>query len=127
LCAQPLWAEESGFHTYAWTTLRSDKVLGQRQLYGSSATAAAGIGLQYTYGNLSSLLSLNIDSEDHVTLDGSYLEYSVGIATFGIGAVDRNWSFSPRTSLILPKNAGPITSAYMKLEADGAPASPWLS
>ena len=39
--------------------------------------------------------------------------YSVGF-DFGIGKINRNWSFSPNTSLILSQNARPTSSIYFK-------------
>ena len=59
---------------------------------------------------------MNYDGYNNFTLDGSYLQYTQGIATYGCGAVDRHWSFSENTSLILSHNARPSKSIYLKLE-----------
>ncbi|MDA8645407.1 capsule assembly Wzi family protein, partial [Amylibacter sp.] len=66
--------------------------------------------------NSSSQLSLNYSGDEKYTLDGSYFQYIKGIATYGVGAVDRHWSFSNNTSLILSNNARPSKSIYLKLE-----------
>jgi hypothetical protein len=125
--ASTVHAQEGVLSTDAWLVLRSDKVLGQRERFGTLSETAAGVGVGYSLSNMSSRLVLNFDDENDLTLDGSFIQYTAGIATFGAGAVDRHWSYSPRTSLILSSNARPSASVYMKLDADEAPRARFLS
>ena len=74
-----------------------------------------GFDLKYNTNKSKSQLALIYD-RNNFTLDGSYFQYTSGIATYGIGAVDRHWSFSDKTSLILSNNARPSESMYIKLE-----------
>jgi hypothetical protein len=47
--------------------------------------------------------------------DKSYIQYNKGIFTLGFGSKDRNWSFSPNTSLILSSNARPTKAIYLSI------------
>ena len=76
----------------------------------------AKFDLKYKLKNLSSKLAFDHNRHNNFTFDGSYLQYTKGIATYGIGTVNRHWSFSDNTSLILSNNARPSESIYLKLE-----------
>ncbi|MDA8760462.1 capsule assembly Wzi family protein [Amylibacter sp.] len=72
--------------------------------------------IKHDTANSTSQLALNHDGHNNLTFDGSYFQYTRGIATYGVGSVDRHWSFSDNTSLILSNNARPSESIYLKLE-----------
>jgi hypothetical protein len=61
-------------------------------------------------------LSLNFDDHDKLSFDNSYVNYEKGIANLNIGKVDRIWSFSKKTSLILSSNSRPLKALSLKLE-----------
>jgi len=72
--------------------------------------------LEYLNRNLSSKLSLNFDDHDKLNYDGSYLNYKKGIANLSIGKVDRIWSFSKKSSLILSSNSRPLEAISINLK-----------
>ena len=72
--------------------------------------------LEYSKRNLSSQLSLNFDDQDKLNFDDSYVNYEKGIANLSIGKVDRIWSFSEKSSLILSSNSRPLEALSLKLE-----------
>ena len=74
---------------------------------------------KHTY--FKSNISLNFNSENQLTFDQSYVEYKNNNKIFGIGKFDRNWSFSPNTSLILSTNARPTDSIYFTINNKEGP------
>ena len=63
---------------------------------------------------LSSKLSFNFNDHDKLSFDNSYINYEKGIANLSIGKVDRIWSFSKKSSLILSSNSRPLRSSFSK-------------
>jgi hypothetical protein len=61
-------------------------------------------------------LSLNFDDHDKLSFDNSYVNYKKGIANLNIGKVDRIWSFSKKSSLILSSNSRPLEALSLQLE-----------
>ena len=90
--------------------------MGLKNGLKSSDKGIAKLNIKYDLDNLSSQLAFNYDGYDKSTFDRSYLQYTKGIATYGVGAIDRHWSFSDKTSLILSHNARPTKSIYLKLK-----------
>jgi hypothetical protein len=82
----------------------------------SSDKSVTKFNLMYNFDNLSSQLSFNHDGYNKFTFDGSYLQYTYGMLTYGVGAIERHWSFSNNSSLILSHNARPHNSIYLKLK-----------
>ena len=66
--------------------------------------------------SLSSQLSVNFDDHDKLSFDNSYVNYEKGIANLSIGKVDRIWSFSEKSSLILSSNSRTLEALSLKLE-----------
>lgn len=94
----------------------SEGFLGLQNGLKSSDRGISKFNIKYDTDNSASQLALNFDGYSSFNHDGSYFQYSSGIATFGLGAVGRHWSFSDNTSLILTHNARPTKSIYLKLE-----------
>ena len=90
--------------------------LGLQNGLRSSDRGISKFNIKYDTDNLASQLALNFDGYSSFNHDGSYFQYSSGIATYGLGAVGRHWSFSDNTSLILTHNARPTKSIYLKPE-----------
>jgi hypothetical protein len=95
-------------------SFNSERFLGLQNNLRSSEKSLATIDVRFKLDNLSSQLALNYDGYNF-NFDRSYLQYTGGIITFGLGAIDRHWSFSNKTSLILSNNARPSKSIYLKL------------
>lgn len=111
---QPIFAQNQPLQIDTNITLHSKKFLGLQNKMRPSSKGSAKINIRHNSNNFSSQLSFGY--EDKFTLDGSYLQYNGGKATFGLGSVDRHWSFSKNTSLILSHNARPSKSIYLKLK-----------
>jgi hypothetical protein len=75
---------------------------------------ANSVGFQYVKGfnNFNTKIAISSNANQKMIFDKSYIELKSTNKRLGIGKVDRNWSFSPETSLILSKNARPANSIY---------------
>jgi hypothetical protein len=80
----------------------------------STLTNSFSLQVKAKKKNISSNFTLNALDENKIIFDQSYIEYNYKKTTFGIGKIDRHWSFSPRTSLILSNNTRPGDSIYVK-------------
>ncbi len=113
---QPIFAQTQSVQIKTDLAFFSEEFLGVKNKRRYSNKGITKLDLKYDRKNLSSQLSLNYNGDEKYTLDGSYLQYTAGIMTLGVGKVDRHWSFSDNTSLILSNNARPSESIYLKLE-----------
>ena len=108
-------------------SLGGGDVLNSRQIYGTDNGAAVRGSYAQSLGQFDVGLNLAVeDSAQTFNADGSYVNLNFGDWVLGAGAVDRNWSFSPNTSLILSANARPVPTGYIR-KALGQSASPLLS
>ena len=112
----PVFAQMQSFRISTFLAYHSKHILDLENSLGSSGKGISKFNIKYDTVNSASQLALNYDRYNSFTLDGSYLQYTKGIATFGVGKVDRHWSFSDNTSLILSNNARPSESFYLKLK-----------
>ena len=113
---QPIYAQSQAFRMSTFLAYHSENILGLKNNLSSSDEGISKFNIKYNIANLESQLALKYDGYNKFTLDGTYLQYNTGIATYGVGAVDRHWSFSKNTSLILSHNARPSKAIYLKLE-----------
>ena len=116
LNTQPVFSQTQSIQIKTDLAYSSKSFLGVKNKHRDSNKNIAKLDLIYVNKNLTSQLSLNYNQNNTYTLDGSYLQYTSGIITFGVGSIGRNWSFSDNTSLILSQNARPTQSIYLKLE-----------
>jgi hypothetical protein len=112
---QPVHAEPQSVQIKTDLAFFSEKFLGVIDRHRYSNNGKLKLDVKYDTNISSSQITLNYDEYNKFTLDNSYLQYTSGIATFGVGIVNRHWSFSDKTSLILSHNARPIKSIYLKL------------
>jgi hypothetical protein len=113
---QPIFAQTNPPKIKTDLSYYSERFLGVVNKHRYSNKGIIKFDLKYDQKNSSSQLSLNYSKDGKYTLDGSYLQYTSGIITFGVGSIDRRWSFSNNTSLILSHNARPTQSVYLKLK-----------
>jgi hypothetical protein len=113
---QTLFAQNQTLQTDTTLAFHSERFLSPLNGLRTSNKGMTKFNIKYDLDNLSSKLSLHYDGYKKFTLDGSYLQYTKKIATFGVGAIDRHWSFSDNSSLILSHNARPSKSIFLKLE-----------
>ena len=112
----PIFAQKHKLRVSTFLAYNSGHSLDLENSIRSSNKIISKFNIKYDTVNSASQLALNYDGYNNFTFDGSYLQYTKGIATYGVGKVDRHWSFSDKTSLILSNNARPSESIYLKLE-----------
>ena len=104
--------------------------LGERQSHGVRGDAWALGSHEASFGNIDLSLNLSVDGGDGmVSASGSYISTRTGNWVMGLGAVDRHWSFSPHTSLVLSRNAQPLPSIFLRTDQAIAfthPALAWI-
>ena len=113
---QPIFAQDQTLRLSTFFVYHSGHFLDLKNSLRSSNKIISKFNIQYDTVNSASRLAFNFDGHNNFNFDGSYLQYTKGIATYGVGTVNRHWSFSNNTSLILSNNARPTDSIYLKLE-----------
>ena len=102
-----LFAQNGNLKMSVGTSFNSKNTLGFYNNVRAQNKSNINFNLEFSKRRLSSLLSLNFDDHDRLNFDNSYVNYKKGIANLSIGKVDRIWSFSKRSSLILSSNSRP--------------------
>ena len=113
---QPLFSQNDTLNMRLGTAFNSGNILGVYNNLRTHNKGNVNFNLEYSKRNLSSQLSLNFDDHDKLNFDNSYVNYKKGIANLSIGKVDRIWSFSEKSSLILSSNSRPLEALSLKLE-----------
>ena len=113
---QPIYAQTQSVQIKTNLAFFSERFLDVKNGIRYSDKSISKFNIKFNIANSVSQLALNYDGYNNFTFDRSYFQYTKGIITFGVGKVDRNWSFSDHTSLILSNNARPSDSIYLKLE-----------
>ena len=106
----------------------SGNFLGRVETSNSGGWAEGKI----TYDALSEDFGLGIHAKvagggGGLRLDGSYVERQMGEWTYGLGAVERQWSPSRHSSMILSTNARPFPAAYVEKRAFSTLDAPLLA
>lgn len=106
----------------------SEPFLGQREFLGWSEQGVGRLSHFRETGQfgLGLVLSAEPDGEG-LRIDGSYLERRFGNWALGVGAIERHWSPSAYSSLILSKNARPVPSVYLAKRTPSAFETPLLA
>ena len=97
----------------AWVNADTSKSLSHNLTQISPYKGISGIQKKTKFDNFTINTALNLDKTQKLTFDHSYIEYKNKNKTIGIGKINRHWSFSPFTSLILSSNAPPSNSFYL--------------
>jgi hypothetical protein len=116
LNTQPVFSQDTDLKMSVGTSLNSNKTLGFYNNLRVQNKSNLNFNLEYSKRSLSSQLSLNFDDHDKFNFDNSYVNYEKGIANLSIGKVERSWSFSERSSLILSSNSRPLEAISINLE-----------
>ena len=116
LNTQPLFSQSNSLNMSLGTAFNSRNIFGVYNNLRSQDKSNVDFNLEYSKRSLSSQLSLNFYDHDKISFDNSYVNYKKGIANLNIGKVDRIWSFSKKSSLILSSNARPLEALYLNLE-----------
>jgi hypothetical protein len=114
--AQPLFSQNDNLNMSVSTVFNSGNVLGVYNNLRTQNKSNVNFNLEYSKRSLSSQFSLNFYDHDKHSFDNSYVNYEKGIANFSIGKVDRIWSFSKKSSLIISSNSKPLEAFSLKLK-----------
>ncbi|MDC0121914.1 capsule assembly Wzi family protein [Amylibacter sp.] len=116
LITQPLFAQDANLKMSVGASINSKNTLGFYNNLRAQNKSNINLNLEYSKRSLSSQLSLNFDEYDKLSFDNSYVNYEKGIANLSIGKVDRIWSFSKKSSLILSSNSRPLEAVTINLK-----------
>jgi hypothetical protein len=116
ISTQPLFSQNDTLHMSLGTAFNSGNVLGVYNNLRTQNKSNLNFNLEYSKRSLSSQLSLNFDDHDKLSFDNSYVNYEKEIANLSIGKLNRIWSFSEKSSLILSSNSKPLEALSLKLE-----------
>jgi hypothetical protein len=114
-----LYAEQ--LKVKSWVNLETKNSYPINNYQNSFLNNSTGLQVSKKYKNISSKITLNALNKKHLAFDHSNLEYKHNSTTIGIGKINRNWSFSPKTSLILSNNARPAKSVYLEIKNKNNP------
>jgi hypothetical protein len=115
LNTQPLFSQTNNLKMSINTAINSQSILGFYNELRAQNKSNVSFNIEYSKRNLSSQLSLNFDDHDKLKFDNSFVNYKIGKANVGIGKVDRTWSFSKKSSLILSSNSRPLEAISVNL------------
>ena len=116
LTSQPLFSQNNNFYMNLSTSLNSKKTLGFYNNIRNQNKNNININLGYSKKKLSSQLSFNFDDHERLNYDNSFINYKTGIANFNVGKINRIWSFSEKSSLVLSSNSRPLETISIKLK-----------
>ena len=110
----PISAFSEPLEFRSWINIQSNKSFSHSTNKNNFADDSIGIQTSKKFHNFKTNLTLSITQADkkYLLYDQSFLEYKHNNNIYGIGKIDRNWSFSNHTSLILSNNARPSNSIY---------------
>jgi hypothetical protein len=117
LNTQPLFSREASFNMRVGTSINSQNTLGFYNNLKFPNKSGINLNLEYSERNLTSQLSLNFNDQNKLSFDNSNINFKKGIANLNIGKIDRIWSFSKKSSLILSSNSRPLETISINLES----------
>ena len=98
-----------------WINIGTQKTFSQNTNNHLFLNDSFGININKKSLNTKLQLNLSITTDSHLKFDQSNISYGNKNVTFGVGKINRHWSLSPKTSLILSRNARPPESVYINL------------
>jgi len=113
---QPIFSQNDNLNMSIGTAYNSKNKLGFYNNLRTQNKSNINFNLGYSKKHLSSQLTLNFDDNNRFNFDNSYVNYKKGIANLNIGKVNRIWSFSKKSSLILSSNSRPLEAISLNLE-----------
>jgi len=113
---QPIFSQTNNLNMSVGTAFNSKHLFSHNNNLRTSNKSNINFNLEYSKRNLTSQLSLNFDDYNRLSFDKSYINYEKGMANLSIGKVDRIWSFSKKSSLILSSNSRPLKTISLNLE-----------
>jgi len=112
----PIYAKPKFGKKLVWTNVDLKNSFPIHNYLTDFSNNSTGIQLKESISNTSIQLRLNLADQKYLKFDNTYLNYKYKNTIFGIGKVNRHWSFSPKSSLILSSNARPPNSIYFNIK-----------
>ena len=110
------------------THIASGNSLGQQETLNSKWGPKVTVAYDERGGHFDLGIHASIgDDSDGIRIDGSYAEVHAHAWTYGLGAIERHWSPSRYSSLILSGNARPFNAVYLGKRDFSAFDTPWLA
>jgi hypothetical protein len=122
-----LAAQEANFSINYSIGYHTKNTLDKRQYRNISKSPIISLSTNHITKNTNLHLKFSKLEHNKIFLDYSDINYSNANYKLGIGSIDRNWSFSPNTSLILSSNSRPSPSIYLHVENENRSKYPLLS
>ena len=113
--ATPNMLQANKSNTTIWLNLSSDNYNFPKNYNYPILNNTLGIQTSKQYKKVNGKVSITRLSNEKLGFDKSHIDLNYKNFTVGVGKVNRHWSFSETTSLILSSNARPSNSAYFKL------------
>jgi hypothetical protein len=115
LSSSVLYAQEKYYSINNWIEINSSQSIAKPQYIKRPTTKATGLNINFNKNSITGNVAFSYSNQRNIISDGSYIQKSSENISFGIGKIDRHWSFSNKTSLILSKNARPAKTLYFKI------------
>jgi len=112
----PVYSNDDKLNISVGTTFISNEILGSYNGIKSQNKTNTNFNLAYKKKNLSSQLTLNFNDHNKLSFDNSFANYQIGAANINIGKINRVWSFSDKSSLILSSNARPLNALSIEIK-----------
>jgi len=127
LCINPMSADNNSIEKNIGFRFNSANTLGKLDKTAIQSKSSLITSLKsYTDINEANI-NLSLVNSNKILLDNTYFQKSYRNSVIGFGLIDRNWSFSPKSSLILSPNAPPFKSIYLKFDIDNIAKDRWFS
>ena len=116
----PNHAVSKPLETKLWINIKTKESFYEETFQNSIQNNSFGFQTSSNINNIKSKLVLNFDSKKKIKFDQSFIELKKSKKIFGFGKINRNWSFSPNTSLVLTTNARQTNSIYFTYDSKQA-------
>lgn len=116
ISSSPIYADNSALSGEIILKTSSKKSINNIKYLGHMNDFNPSFALNYNKKSLNTRVSFSTNLNNNLILDHSYIQKKTGNKTYGVGALDRHWSFSDRSSLIMSSNSRPTKSIYFKFE-----------
>ena len=119
----PKNAQSETLHFQSWLNLKTNNEFSKNIYANNFLNKSYGLQALRKSKRIRTNFTIGNHKNKMLFFDQSFIEYVDNNKTFGIGKINRHWSFSPYTSLILSSNARPSNSIYIKFNNTNKPHS----
>lgn len=108
----PIYTHAQPIKLKGWVSIQTQQSFGGITKLNPFKDDSFGLQATNSFNNLKTNLTVTVPNKKHLFFDQSFIEFDNKDYKIGFGKLNRNWSFSNQTSLILSDNARPSTSIY---------------